>query len=307
MNIEVQLAPGNKRGLLLANPVITASGTFGYGLEYEGSVDIQSLGAIVCKGTTLRPRGGNAQPRLVETASGVLNAIGLENVGVEALVRDVAPRWAGWGVPVIVNIAGETVDEYGRVAAALEGVPGISGVEVNISCPNVKRGGMELGTDPDLAAEVTAAVRHATGLPVLVKLSPNVTDIAVLARAVAAAGADALTVCNTLRGMAINIERGRPALGNLCGGLSGPAIKPVALYLVWVVSQSVDIPVVGCGGIMTGEDAIEFFMAGASAVQVGTATFTDPQAPLKILDGIRDFMRRKEMEDLSSIIGKARV
>lgn len=305
VNLEVQLAPGNKRGLLLCNPVMTASGTAGYGMEYSGLVDLQRLGAIVCKGTTLKPREGNPQPRLVETTSGILNSIGLENIGVEAVVRELAPLWAGWRVPVIVNIAGDRVEDYARVAARLEGVAGIAGIELNISCPNVKRGGLEFGTDPLLAFETTSAVRKATSLPLLVKLSPNVTDISGLARAVVSGGADALTVCNTLRGIAIDIERGRPVLGNICGGLSGPAIKPVALYLVYTVARSVQVPVVGCGGIATGEDALEFFMAGASAVQVGTANFTDPATSLKVLDGIEGYMRRKGIERLADIIGRA--
>lgn len=305
MNLEVQLAPKSKRGLLLSNPVMTASGTFGYGMEYSEIVDIQRLGAIVCKGTTLKPREGNPQPRLVETASGVLNSIGLENVGVEALIRDITPIWKEWQVPVIVNIAGERVEDYAQVAAKLEGVAGIAGVEVNISCPNVKAGGLEFGTDPNTAFEVTSAVRRATGLPLLVKLTPNITDITEVAKAVVAGGADALTVCNTLRGMAISIERRRPTLGNLCGGLSGPAMKPVALYLVYMVVKSVRVPVVGCGGIATADDAVEFLMAGASAVQVGTAHFTDPGASLKVLNGIEEFMRSKGIKDLAEVIGQA--
>ena len=307
MNLQVQLAPHNERGLLLANPVMTASGTFGYGAEYAELADIQRLGAIVCKGTTLKPREGNPQPRLTETACGIINSIGLENVGVDALVRDMAPVWAGWRVPVLVNIAGERVEDYERIAAALDGVAGIAGVEVNISCPNVNKGGLEFGTDPKLAAEVTAAVKRATRLPVLVKLTPNVTDITEIARAVVASGADALTVCNTLRGMAINVARRRPSLGNVCGGLSGPAIKPVALHLVYTVAKVVNVPIVGCGGIANGNDALEFLMAGASAVQVGTATFLDPLAPMRVLDGIRDFMEAEKIKGLAEIIGRAQL
>lgn len=290
---------------MLRNPVMTASGTFGYGTEYTGIVDIQGLGAIVCKGTTLRPRAGNAQPRIVETASGMLNAIGLENVGVEALIRDIAPLWAGWSVPVVVNIAGDSVQEYAEIATRLDGVPGIAGIEVNISCPNVKRGGMELGTDPVLAGEVTRLIRAKSSLPLLVKLTPNVTDIAEVARAVAAAGADSLTVCNTLRGMAIDLKKRRPALGNLCGGLSGPAIKPVALYLVYTVARAVQVPIVGCGGIASAHDALEFLMAGASAVQVGTATFLDPGAAIEVRDGIVRFMAENKIESLADIVGQA--
>ncbi|MDO8473056.1 MAG: dihydroorotate dehydrogenase [Dehalococcoidia bacterium] len=303
--MQVQLAPENRKGLLLSNPVMTASGTFGYGTEYADLTDIQGLGAIVCKGTTLRPRPGNPQPRIVETASGMLNSIGLENIGVDALVRDIAPVWSGWRVPVVVNIAGESLEEYAEIAARLDGVPGIAGIEVNISCPNVKRGGMELGTDPALAGEVTRLVKKKTALPLLVKLTPNVTDIADLARAVVAAGADALTVCNTLRGMAINIARRKPSLGNRCGGLSGPAIKPVALYLVYTVAKAVDVPIVGCGGIVGAQDALEFIMAGASAVQVGTATFLDPRAAVAVRDGIAEFMADNGIESLADLVGQA--
>ncbi|MBI2858188.1 MAG: dihydroorotate dehydrogenase [Chloroflexi bacterium] len=284
---------------------MTASGTFGYGSEYAQVVDIQRLGAIVSKGTTRMPRYGNPQPRIVETASGMLNSIGLENIGVEALVRDIAPVWARWKVPVIVNIAGESVRDYEEVARSLN-IPGVSGIELNISCPNVAKGGLEFGTDPNLAAEVVAAVRSSTALPLLVKLTPNVTDIGMLARAAAEAGADALTVCNTLRGMAINIERRRPSLGNTCGGLSGPAIKPVALYLVYTVAAAVDVPVIGCGGIATAADAVEFLMAGATAVQVGTALFADPATPLRVADGIRVYMEERGIERLSDIVGAAR-
>jgi len=306
LDLSVQLAPRNPRGLLLSNPVMTASGTFGYGTEYEGLVDIQRLGGIVCKGTTLKPREGNPQPRLFETASGLLNSVGLQNIGVEAVVKEKAPLWAKWQVPVIVNIAGETKDEYAQVAARLEGVAGISGIEVNVSCPNVACGGMEFGTDPKAAAEVTAAVKEATHLPVVVKLSPNVTDIGVIAKAVADAGADALCLINTVRGMAVDIDNCQPALGNIMGGLSGPAIKPVALYVVYKVAGMVDIPIIGCGGIMCGGDAVEFLMAGASAVQVGTANLTDPQAALKVLHGIEQFLEEGSCSSLKEIIGAAR-
>ncbi len=262
----------------MANPVMTASGTFGYGIEYAHIFDIQRLGAIVCKGTTLEPREGNPQPRLAETSCGLLNSIGLQNIGVKALVREKAPLWAGWRVPVIVNITGETVEEYVRIASELEGVPGISGIEVNIGCPNVKAGGAEFGADPKAAAKVTAAVREATRLPMLVKLTPNTGDIVGVAVAVAGAGADAITLINTLRGMAIDISTRRPLLGNVTGGLSGPAIKPVALHMVYTVAGAVEVPLIGCGGIMNATDAIEFIMAGATAIQVGTATFANPCA-----------------------------
>lgn len=306
MNMSIQLAPKNKHGLRLANPVMTSSGTFGYGTEYHHLFDIQRLGAIVCKGTTLEPKEGNPQPRLVETASGLLNSIGLQNIGVTALIEEKAPIWASWQVPVIVNIAGETVIEYAKLARKLDGVAGVSALEVNISCPNIKAGGAEFGANPQSAAEVTAAVRAATTLPVLVKLTPNTSDIAKVATAVADAGADAISLINTLKGMAIDITRRRPLLGNITGGLSGPAIKPVALYMVYKVAGAVKVPVIGCGGISTAADAIEFIMAGASAVQVGTASFANPRAPLDILEGIERFMRDEGLEDIAGLIGITR-
>ncbi|MDD4986276.1 MAG: dihydroorotate dehydrogenase [Dehalococcoidales bacterium] len=305
-NLSVELAPGHPTGLLLANPVMTASGTFGYGTEYSHLFDIQKLGAIVSKGTTLEPREGNPQPRIAETACGVLNAIGLQNIGAEALIRDKAPVWAGWQVPVIVNIAGETVDEYARLAGLLNGVTGISALEVNISCPNVKAGGAEFGTTPESAARVTAAVKAATSLPVLVKLTPNTADIRRVAAAVARAGADAISLINTIKGMTIDITRRKPLLGNISGGLSGPAVKPVALYMVYEVAGAVEIPVIGCGGITTANDAIEFLIAGASAVQVGTASLSEPQAPFRVLEGIEEFMTREGISDITELIGAAR-
>jgi len=306
VNLSVQLAPKHPRGLLLANPVMTASGTSGYGTEHSYLFDIQKLGAMVCKGTTLEPREGNPQPRLVETAWGLLNSIGLENIGVDALIKEKAPVWASWQIPVIVNIAGETVNDYARLAGRLEGVAGVSGLEVNIGCPNIKAGGAEFGAYPDSAAEVTTAVRNATSLPILVKLTPNTSDIAKVALAVAGAGADALTLINTLKGMAIDIARRKPLLGNITGGLSGPAIKPVALYMVYEVAGAVDIPIIGCGGIMSASDAIEFIMAGASAVQVGTAGFANPRAPLDVLEGIEQFMKKERIDNLTDLIGVAR-
>jgi dihydroorotate dehydrogenase (NAD+) catalytic subunit len=306
MDLSVQLAPDKRPGLALANPVMTASGTFGYGTEYGHPFDIQRLGAIVCKGTTLEPREGNPQPRLVETASGLLNSIGWQNIGIDALIKEKAPIWADWKVPVIVNIAGETVSEYAKMAEKLGGVAGISGIEVNISCPNVRAGGAEFGTSPRSAAEVTAAVRAATSLPILLKLTPNTSDIVSIATAVAEAGADAISLINTLKGIAIDIKSRRPLLGNLTGGLSGPAIKPVALYMVYEVAGAVSIPVVGCGGIATANDALEFIMAGASAVQVGTASFANPRAPLDVLEGIEHFMATEGIENLAQLIGTAR-
>ena len=305
-DLSIQLAPENKQGLLLSNPVMTASGTFGYGTEYSQLIDIQKLGAIICKGTTLEPREGNPQPRLVETASGLLNSIGWQNIGVKALVKEKAPIWAGWQVPVIVNIAGDTVEDYARLAKELDGVAGISGIEVNISCPNVKVGGAAFGIDPDAAAEVTSAVRAATSLPVIVKLTPNTADIAGVAVAVATTGADAVSLINTLRGTAIDINQRRPLIGNIIGGLSGPAIKPVALAMVYEVAGAVGIPVIGCGGITSADDALEFIMAGASAVQVGSANFTNPHVSLDILDGIIQFMEKEGIKSLREIIGAAR-
>lgn len=305
MNLSIQLAPRHPRGLLLANPVMTASGTFGYGTEYPDLLDIQKLGAIICKGTTLEPREGNPQPRIAEMASGVLNSIGLQNIGVEALVRDKAPVWAGWRVPVIVNIAGDTVDQYARVAARLEGVSGVSALEVNISCPNVKAGGAAFGAWPEPAAEVVAAVKAATSLPVLVKLTPNTGDIVGVAVAVAEAGADAISLINTLKGMVIDTGLRQPLLGVVTGGLSGPAIKPVALSMVYEVAGAVTVPVIGCGGITAAGDAVEFIMAGASAVQVGSASLANPRAPLDVLEGIEEFMRREGVKDIAGLIGVA--
>lgn len=303
---SVQLAPHNERGLKLKNPVMAASGTIGYGTEYAELVDIERLGAIVTKGTTLSPCPGNPQPRLVETASGLLNSVGLQNIGIDALIKEKAPIWATWRVPVIVNIAGERIEDYTELARRLDGVAGVSGIEVNISCPNVARGGMEFGVSPEAAAEVTGAVKECTTLPVIVKLTPNVTDIAQLARAVEEAGADAISLINTLRGMAIDIAVKRPFLGGITGGLSGPAIKPVALYMVYQVSQAVAVPIVGCGGVASATDAIEFIMAGASAVQIGTATMINPNAPIEALDGIARFMEREGMNDIAQLIGVAK-
>ncbi|MEA1872616.1 MAG: dihydroorotate dehydrogenase [Chloroflexota bacterium] len=304
-DLRVQLAPRHPEGLILSNPVMIASGVAGYGVEYAEIADIQKVGAIVCKGTTLMPKKGNAQPRLVETAGGLLNSIGWENIGVDALIGEKAPVWAGWQVPVIVNVAGGTIDEYVAVTSKLEGVTGISGIELNISCPNVSSGGMEFGVDPQLAAQVTSAVKAATNLPVIVKLSPNVTDIKEIALAVEEAGVDAISLINTLRGMAIDIDQRKPCRGNIVGGLSGPAIKPVALYMVFEAARVVHIPVIGCGGIACAGDALEFIMAGATAVQIGTASLTSPDIGLTILDGIERFMVDKGMGKLTDLIGVA--
>jgi dihydroorotate dehydrogenase (NAD+) catalytic subunit len=304
-NLHVQLAPRHTKGLALSNPVMIAAGIAGYGVEYAEIADIQKLGAIVCKGTTLMPRRGNAQPRLVETAGGVLNSVGLENIGIDALIEEKAPVWARWRVPVIVNVAGETADEYVAVSRRLEGVPGVSGIELNISCPNISAGGMEFGVDRKLAAQVTSAAKTVTSLPVIVKLSPNVTDVREIALAVEEAGADAICLINTLRGMAIDINRREPCLGNIVGGVSGPVVKPVALHMVFETARVVRIPVIGCGGIACAEDALEFIMAGATAIQIGTACLTSPGICLTILDGIKHFMRDKGVENITDLIGAA--
>jgi dihydroorotate dehydrogenase (NAD+) catalytic subunit len=304
VNLNVELAPGHKSGLPLANPVMTASGTFGNGLDYVKVFDIQRLGAIFSKAVTLRPRRGNVQPRIAETAGGMINSIGLQNIGLEAILRDVAPVWATWRVPVVVNVAGESVGDYAELARRLDGVAGVSGLELNVSCPNVEDG-LEFGTDPRAAADVTAAVRRRTTLPVIVKLTPNVTDIVAMARAVVDAGANALTLINTFPAMSIDIESHRPALGWGSGGLSGPALKPIALKMVYEVAGAVDVPIIGCGGVMSGEDAVEYLMAGACAVQVGTATFRNPRAPLDVLEGLEAFLREHEFEDVHGLIGAA--
>jgi dihydroorotate dehydrogenase (NAD+) catalytic subunit len=304
VSLSVELVATQKRGLSLSNPVMTASGTFGNGLEYAKVFDIQRLGAIVSKAITLRPRRGNPQPRIAETAAGMINSIGLQNPGVDAVIRNIAPVWSGWRVPVIANIAGESVNEYARLARRLDPVPGVSALEVNVSCPNVESG-LDFGTDPAAAAEVTAAVRRQTDLPVIVKLTPNVTDIVAVARAVVDAGADALTLINTFPALAIDIDSRRPALGWGSGGLSGPALKPIALRAVYQVASALDVPIIGCGGIASGRDAVEYLMAGASAVQVGTATFLNPTAPLDVLHGIQDFLRDEGIEDVSKLVGLA--
>ena len=305
MNLSVQLAPKNTKGLRLVNPVMTASGTFGYGMEYKHLFDIQKLGAIVCKGTTLEPWDGNPQPRIAETANGMLNSIGLQNIGVDALIKEKAPVWAGWQVPVIVNIAGKTIEDYAGVAARLDKVPGVAALEVNISCPHVKAGGAEFGANPESAAKVAEAVRKVTSLPIIMKLTPNTAEIVRIAQAVTAAGADALCLINTVRGMAINIKTRKPMLGNGHGGLSGPAIKPVALYMVYEVFKSVNIPIIGCGGIYNASDAIEFFIAGATAIQVGTASFKNPRAPMDVLEGIEAYLQNEKIQDIRELIGVA--
>jgi dihydroorotate dehydrogenase (NAD+) catalytic subunit len=306
-NLEVDLAPKNPRELRLRNPVMVASGCFGYGLEYARHIDIQRLGAIVCKGTTLRPRAGNPTPRLAETPAGMLNSIGLQNPGVEAVIAEYAPVWETWEVPVVVNISGDTVAEYAELARRLDEVPGVAGLEVNISCPNVAAGGMAFGVDRTAAAAVTRAVRQATSLPIIVKLTPNTGDVVDVARAVVEAGADAVSLINTLRGMVMDIEARRPVLARGIGGLSGPAVRPVALAMVYEVAGAVAVPVIGLGGIATAHDALEFLLAGATAVQVGTACFVDPQAPLGILEGLVAWMEREGVAAMSEVVGRGRL
>ncbi len=289
--------------LQLANPVMTASGTFGYAREFESLVNLHRLGAVIVKGISLHPRAGNPPPRIVETACGMLNAIGLQNVGVDRFISEKMPYLQGLLVPVIVNILGDYIAEYEEITTRLADVPGVAAIEVNISCPNVKKGGVAFGTDPAMAAAVTRAVKGRAKVPVLVKLSPNVTDITVIARAVEGAGADCVSLINTLIGMAIDLKTRRPTLANVIGGLSGPAIKPVALRMVYQVSKAVAVPIIGIGGIETAEDALEFMLAGATAVQVGTANFANPRASEEVVDGIAAFARAEKIPAIRDLIG----
>ncbi len=291
-------------GIKLKNPVLTASGTFGYGEEFAEFVDLNLLGGVIVKGISLKPIKGNPPPRIWETPSGMLNAIGLENPGVDAFLNEKMPYLRKYDTAVIVNMFGSTLEEYVAVAERLDGVTGIAGIEVNISCPNVKAGGMAFGTDLRATAELLSAVRKATRLPLIAKLSPNVTDVTAFAKAAADAGCDGLSLINTLLGMAIDVRCRKPRLANCTGGLSGPAIRPVAVRMVWQVARSVSLPIIGMGGIVTGEDAIEFMLAGASAVAVGTANFINPRATLDVLNGIEGFMREQKIGDLREVIGK---
>jgi dihydroorotate dehydrogenase (NAD+) catalytic subunit len=297
----------NIGGIEIKNPVMTASGTFGYASEFDDLMDLNRLGAIVVKGLSLEPSKGNPPPRIVETPCGMLNAIGLENVGLAAFVEKKLPFLRRLDPPVFVNVYGKSTEEYAELAARLEDIDGVSGIEVNISCPNVKSGGMAFGAYPESAAEVIRAIRKQIAKPLMVKLSPNVTDIAEIAKSVEAEGADSISLINTITGMAIDIETRRPKIGNITGGLSGPAIKPVALRMVWQVAQTVKVPVVGIGGIMTATDALEFLIAGAMAVQVGTANFINPHATIDIIDGIETFMMERNISDISDIIGTLKV
>ena len=294
-------------GIEIKNPVMTASGTFGYASEFKELIDLNRLGAIVVKGLSLEPSRGNPPPRIVETPCGMLNAIGLENVGLAAFVKEKLPFLRGLDTPVFVNIYGKSTKEYAELAVRLEDIDGVSGIEVNISCPNVKSGGMAFGAYPESAAEVVRAIRKQTTKPLMVKLSPNVTDITKIAKSVAAEGADSISLINTITGMAIDIETRRPKIANITGGLSGPAIKPVALRMVWQVAQAVNVPVIGIGGIMTTKDALEFLIAGAVAVQIGTANFINPHATIDIIDGIEAFMMERNITDIADIIATLKV
>jgi dihydroorotate dehydrogenase (NAD+) catalytic subunit len=290
-------------GLKLQNPVMTASGTFGYAREFDHLMDLNRLGGIIVKGLSLMPAKGNPPPRIVETPCGMINAIGLENVGIESFITDKLPFLQDLVPPVIVNIYGKIEEEYMRLAARIDDVETIAGIEVNISCPNVKAGGMAFGVDPQAAFSVIRAVRNQTSKPVIVKLSPNVTDITEIARAVEEAGADCISLINTITAMAIDIHTRRPKIANIIGGLSGPAIKPVALRMVWQVARICKIPIIGVGGIITAEDALEFLIAGASAIQVGTANFINPRSTTDIIDGIEAFLAEKGIGKLTDLIG----
>jgi len=293
-------------GLVLRNPVMTASGTFGFGREFESLVDLNQLGAVIVKGLSREPSAGNPPPRIVETPCGLLNAIGLENIGIEAFIQEKLPYLKQFQTAVIVNVYGQSPEAYADVAARCENEAGIDALEVNISCPNVKAGGVSFGVDPAAAAEVIAAVREKTGKPLIAKLSPNVTDIVCIAEAVASAGATAVSLINTITGMAVDISTRRPKLGNITGGLSGPAIKPVALRMVWQVAAAVSLPVIGIGGIATWTDALEFMMVGASAVQVGTANFTNPAASMEIVEGLRGYLEKEGIARVSELVGSLR-
>ncbi|MBN2372179.1 dihydroorotate dehydrogenase [bacterium] len=296
--LEISIA-----GLQFKNPVIIASGTCGYGLEYAPYLDLNRPGGIVVKGISMEPQPGNPPPRIIETPSGMLNAIGLQNIGCDKFVTEYLPKLRDYDPHIIVNIHGRNIDEYKETARKLSEHPGISALEINISCPNVRQGGLAFGTDPLDTDKVVSAVRKETNLPLITKLSPNVTDICPIARAAEEAGSDAISLINTLLGMKVDITTRHPMLANVTGGLSGPAIRPVALRMVWQTVKTVNIPVIGIGGIMTCEDALEFLIVGASAVQVGTAMFVDPQTPVNIIDGLDAFLKDNGMENIGQIIG----
>jgi dihydroorotate dehydrogenase (NAD+) catalytic subunit len=290
-------------GIRLQNPVMTASGTFGYGREFDHLIDLNRLGGIIVKGLSLLPARGNPPPRIVETACGMINAIGLENVGIEGFIADKLPFLRDLDPPLMVNIYGKVVEDYSQLAARIDAVAAIDGIEVNISCPNVKAGGMAFGVDPQAAFEVIRAVRSQTSKPVIVKLSPNVTDITEIAAAVEDAGADCISLINTMSAMAVDVNTRRPKIANIIGGLSGPAIKPVALRMVWQVARKTKLPIIGIGGIMTAEDALEFLVTGATAVQVGTANFVNPRATIEIIDGIKAFLTKHGISSVMDIVG----
>jgi len=302
--VDLSVSIGSLR---LNNPVMTASGTFGYAKEFEQLLNLERLGAVIVKGISLAPRIGNPPPRIVETSCGMLNAIGLENVGVDRFISEKNDYLTTLGCPVVVNILGDSLEEYEEIARRLAGVSAVAAVEVNISCPNVKKGGVAFGTDPKMAASVTKLVKKQLQVPVIVKLSPNVTDITVIAQAVEDSGADAVSLINTLIGMAIDVKSRRPKLGNIIGGLSGPAIKPVALRMVYQVARQVSIPVIGIGGIESAEDALEFMLAGATAVQIGTANFVNPRAAEEVVDGLQDYLLRQQLSSMNEIIGKLEI
>ncbi len=301
-DLSVKLGP-----IELKNPVMVASGTFGYGREYSDIVPLERLGAVVVKGISLKPRAGNPPPRIVETPAGLINAIGLENVGIEAFISDKLPFLRKRNIPTIVNIFGETIEEYEELARRLDGTEGITAIEINISCPNVKAGGVHFGSDPVMASSVVRAVRAATSLPVITKLSPQVKSIAEMAKAVEDAGTDIISCINTIPAMAVNIHTRKPLLGNVTGGLSGPAIKPIALRCVYEAVRAVRIPVIGVGGIASAEDALEFLLVGAKAVQVGTMNFVNPRTTLEIIDGIENFMRSQKIFRIEDFIGALRI
>ena len=303
MNKNEPKMPVRIGGLILKNPVMTASGTFGYGEEYAPYLNLNRLGAVVAKGVSLLPRPGNNPPRIMETPCGMLNAIGLENPGVHAFIEEKLPFLRQFDVPVIANVFAETIDDFRKVVELLSRAKGISGLEINISCPNVKKGGVVFGCDPDMAYAVTREVKRSTDLPLMVKLTPNVTDICLIAESVEAGGADAVSLINTLTGMSVDVETRMPHLKNITGGLSGPAIKPVALRMVWQAAKRVKIPVIGIGGIVSANDALEFLIVGARAVQVGTANFINPGAAVDIIDGIKDYLARHEIDDVNDLIG----